>query len=122
MDVGAGANGFEQIDRKGDGSGCDGGRKADDERYPAREEGQRFAESLAQIDVFPARTRIACPQLTVAQGAAQGESPPTNQPNSNADELPTSWRMKPDVVKMPVPTMLATTMAMAENRPISLFS
>ena len=75
MGVGAGANGFEQIDGKSDGSGCDGGRKADDERYPAREEGQGFAESLAQIDVFAARLRKARTQLTVAQGAAQGERP-----------------------------------------------
>jgi hypothetical protein len=30
--------------------------------------------------------------------------------------------MKPEVVKMPVPTILATTMAMAENRPIFPFA
>jgi hypothetical protein len=52
----------------------------------------------------------------------RANTPPTSQHNSMVCGFPRSSMIKPEVVNIPVPTMLAITRIVAEKKPISLFN
>ena len=92
--------------------------EAGEEGDPSRHEAPLRAEGVGEVDVLAAGAREVDAQLGVAQRSGKGEQGahrPAGQDQIRA--LPRSPAMKPVEAKMPVPTMLEITSAVALKKP-----